>query len=90
MRHKVVTLTDKNGQEVSLHCARVYESMNSYVPGSMGSRVVLELDRENQTERLWWYMEMADRFNAEYEFRQEDKCVILAVNQEIITAMFSY
>ena len=90
MRNKVVTLTNKDGQEEFLHCARVYESMNSYVPGSMGSRVVLKLDREKQTESLWRYMEMADRFNAEYEFSQADKCVILAVDQEMITAMFSY
>lgn len=82
MRNKVVTLTNKNDQEVYLHCTRVYEAMDR--------KVVLVLNREKQTDDLWWHMEMADRFNADYEYRKEDKLVILAVDREMITAMRSY
>lgn len=82
MRNKVVVLTNKTKQEVYLHCTRVY--------GATGCKVVLELDREKQTGDLWWHMEMADRFNADYEYHKEDKLVILAVDEEMITAMRSY
>ena len=82
MRNKAVTLTNKNGQEVFLHCARVYEAMDN--------RVVLEMDNKKQTDNLWWHMENVDCFGGEYEYRQEDKCVIWVVDQEIITAMYSY
>lgn len=82
MRNKLVTLTNKEGREIFLHCARVYEAMSRHV--------VLEMDREKQTDDLWWHMDIADQFNGEYEFRQEDKCVILAVDQETITAISNY
>lgn len=82
MRNKVVTLTNEYGQEIFLHCARVYEAMSNHV--------VLEIDNEKQTDSLWWHMEAANQFGAEYEYRQKDKTVILAVDQEIITAMYNY
>ena len=82
MRNKVVTLTNKTKQEVYLHCTRVYEVMDR--------KVVLELDREKQTDDLWWHMKMADCFNADYEYHKEDKLVILAVDEEMITAMRGY
>lgn len=82
MRNKIVTLTNENGQEVYLHCARVYEATDR--------KVVLEMDNEKQTNDLWWHIKTADQFKAEYKYRQEDKCIVLAVDQEIITAMYSY
>lgn len=82
MRNKVVTLTNKTNQEVYLHCTRVYEVIDR--------KVVLKLDREKQTDDLWWHMEVADRFNADYKYCKEDKLVILTVDEEMITAMRSY
>lgn len=82
MRNKVVTLTNKTNQEVYLHCTRVYEAMDR--------KIVLVLNREKQTDDLWWHMETADRFNADYEYRKDDKLVILAVDREMITAMRNY
>lgn len=82
MRNKVVTLTNKTNQEVYLHCTRVYEAMDR--------KIVLVLNREKQTDDLWWHMEIADRFNANYEYRKDDKLVILAVDREMITAMRNY
>lgn len=82
MRNKVVTLTNEEDHEVYLHCTRVYEAMDR--------KIVLVLNREKQTDDLWWYMETADHFNANYEYRKEDKLVILAVDREMITEMRSY
>lgn len=82
MRNKIVTLTNKAGKSVYLHCARVYEAMDN--------RVVLEIDSKRTTADLWWHMAQSDLFGAEYEFRQEDKCPIWAVDQETITAICNY
>ena len=82
MRNKIVTLTSEDGREVYLHCARVYEAMDN--------RVILEIDNKKMTDNLWWHMHMCDTFGGEYEFRQEDKCPIWAVDQEIITAIHNY
>lgn len=82
MRNKVVTLTNEVGLETFLNCNRVYESIDR--------KIVLEIDQENRAERLWWFIDIADRYEAEYEYSQENNRIILAVKPEMITEMYSY